>query len=225
MKITGALTHSVYLLMPITIVMAFLLAPSAEILGDYSRILYFHVPLAWVASLAFTISGVLSILHITVRKWSRSDLVELASNSAAVGLAFTIMAVITGSLWARLTWGSYWNWDPRQTSIVFILLIYIAYFCLRGALGGSKSTIGSSYLVVAMLTLPFFIFVAPRITDSLHPDTIINIDRKINMDTPMIITLVTAMVSFTMLYAFLFRLMNRLTAVKRSLEEHLHAID
>lgn len=225
MKIIGALTYSVYILMPISIAMAFLLAPSAETLGEYSRIVYFHVPLAWVATLAFTVSGVLSILHLAVRKWKSLGFDELASNSASVGLAFTILAVISGSLWARLTWGSYWNWDPRQTSIVFILLIYIAYFCLRGALGSTQSKVGSSYLVVAMLTLPFFIFLAPRITDSLHPDAIININRKINMEKPMLVTLVTALVSFTMLYGFLMRLMNRLGTAKKSIEEHFHGND
>ncbi len=227
MKITRVITRSVYLLMPVTIIMAFFLAPSAEILGDYSRIVFFHVPLAWVSVLAFSVSGFLSIVHLTGWKKESLHLADRAANSAAVGLAFTIFSVISGSLWARLSWGSFWNWDPRQTSIVFILLIYIAYFCLRGALpdGPGRASIGSSYLVVAMMTVPFFIFLVPRITDSLHPDTIINTERKIQMDGLMLTALSTALVAFTTLYAFLLQLMNRITALKRSIEEHDHAYD
>ena len=121
----------VYILMPVAIILAFMWAPSAEILGDFSRIIYFHVPLAWVSVIAFLVSGILSIIHLCDKNREISRLDEKSYNSAAIGLVFAVMTVITGSIWAKLSWGSYWNWDPRETSILILLLIYIAYFSLQ----------------------------------------------------------------------------------------------
>ncbi|OHD68986.1 MAG: hypothetical protein A2W19_06950 [Spirochaetes bacterium RBG_16_49_21] len=218
---------SFYILMPLAILMAFLWAPSAEILGDFSRIIYFHVPLAWVSVLAFLVSGVLSAAYLFDKKQRYPWLDEKAFNSASIGMAFALLAVITGSLWAKLTWGSFWNWDPRETSIVVILLIYIAYFSLRSALAGNdrRGVIGSSYLILAMMTLPFFVFLAPRIYDSLHPETIINADRTPHLDDRMRMTLLISIFAFTSLYAYILHLMNRALAVAKRLEEEYHAAD
>ncbi len=225
MKIVPYGLKSVFILMPATIVMAFLWVPPAEILGDYSRIIYFHVPLAWVSILAFMVAGALSIMNLLDRKKRFSMLDGKSYNSAAVGLAFTILTVITGSIWAKLSWGSFWNWDPRETSILFVLLIYIAYFSLQAALAGSPSRgrIGSVYLIVAMITLPFFMFLAPRVMQSLHPDTIINARRTIYMDDRMWLTLVTALVSFTILYGYILNLLDRMMFVEKKLEDTSHA--
>jgi len=227
MKFISLILKSVYVLMPATIVMAFLWVPPAELLGDYSRIIYFHVPLAWVSMLAFVVSGVLSIMHLLDKKRRFLMLDGKSYNSAAVGLAFTVLTVITGSIWAKLSWGSFWNWDPRETSILFVLLIYIAYFSLQAALAGnsSRGRIGSVYLIVAMTTLPFFMFLAPRVMQSLHPDTIININRTIYMDDRMWLTLVTSLVSFTILYGYMLNLLDRLMLVEKKIEDIRHADD
>jgi len=224
MKFIPYALKSVYVLMPITIVMAFLWVPPAEILGDYSRIIYFHVPLAWVSMLAFAVSGGLSTMHLLDRRKRFRLLDGKSYNSAAVGLAFTVLTVITGSIWAKLSWGSFWNWDPRETSILFVLLIYIAYFSLQSALAGnpSRGRIGSVYLIVAMTTLPFFMFLAPRVMQSLHPDTIININRTIYMDDRMRLTLMTALVSFTILYGYILNLLDRMMFVEKKLEDTRH---
>jgi heme exporter protein C len=227
MKIISFALKSVYVLMPATIVMAFLWVPPAELLGDYSRIIYFHVPLAWVSMLAFVVSGVLSIMHLLDKKGRFLMLDRKSYNSAAVGLAFTVLTVITGSIWAKLSWGSFWNWDPRETSILFVLLIYIAYFSLQAALAGNagRGKIGSVYLIVAMTTLPFFMFLAPRVMQSLHPDTIININRTIYMDDRMWLTLVTSMVSFSILYGYILNLLDRMMLMENKIEDIRHADD
>jgi heme exporter protein C len=227
MKIISYVLKSVYVLMPITIVMAFLWVPPAEILGDYSRIIYFHVPLAWVSILAFIVSGMLSIVYLFDKKHTFRLLDGKSYNSAAVGLAFTILTVITGSIWAKLSWGTFWNWDPRESSIVFVLLIYVAYFSLYAALSGnsSRGKIGSVYLILAMTTLPFFMFLAPRVMLSLHPDTIININRTIYMDDRMWVTLLIALVSFTILYGYILNLMDRMMFTEKKIEDLRHGDD
>ncbi|MBP6989973.1 MAG: cytochrome c biogenesis protein CcsA [Spirochaetes bacterium] len=222
MKAVRIFLKIIYVAMPLTIVMAFLWAPPAALLGDASRILYFHVPIAWVSFLAFVVSGILSILHLSGVKKQNGGLDEKAYHSAAIGFTFTIMTVITGSIWARISWGTFWNWDPRETSIVIILLIYIAYFSLQGALTDNekRGRIGSTYLILAMVTLPFFVFLVPRLYPSLHPDPIINADKKIYLDDHMKLTLIVGILSFSILYCYLFDLMNRILVIRKKIEEY-----
>jgi heme exporter protein C len=211
----------VYILMPATIVMAFYFAPRAEILGESSRILYFHVPIAWVSALAFIISGIVSIFYLRDRAGKYFQLDEKARNSAAIGFLFTVLALITGAIWSRISWGAFWNWDPRQTSIVMLLLIYIAYFSLSSALENnpSRGKILSSYLIFAMVTVPFLIFVVPRMFPSLHPDPILNPQRKIFLEDRMKITLLVSVISFTLLYFYIWSMENRLSALKHKIGE------
>ncbi len=225
-RLIRPILYSVYILMPVTILLAFLWAPPAELLGEFGRIIYFHVPIAWVSVLAFLVSGILSIIHLCDKKGRYQGLEDKSYHSAAIGLACAILTVITGSIWAKLSWGSFWNWDPRETSIVIILMIYVAYFSLHSALAGSESRakIASVYLILAMATLPFFVFLAPRIFDSLHPDTIINPDRKIYLDARMGVTLLASVGSFTILFVYILHLMNRVSEIAKHIEEG-HAAD
>jgi heme exporter protein C len=218
--------RSFYILMPLAIIMALAWSPSEAVLGDFSRIIYFHVPVAWVSVLAFLVAGLLSIAYLVDKKKRHRRFDEISYNSASIGLAFAILTVITGSLWARLTWGSFWNWDPRETSVVVILLIYVAYFSLQSVLSGNeqRGVIGSSYLILAMIMLPFFVFLAPRIYDSLHPETVINADKRIYLDGRMKMTLLVSVLAFSSLYAFILQLMNRMLAVNKATED-LHAGD
>ena len=210
--------------MPVSIYLAFLYAPPAQGLGEASRIIYFHVPLAWNATLAFIISGVLSIIYLYDKEKRFKLIEEKAHNSAMIGLLFTVLTIITGSIWAKISWGIYWNWDPRETSIIILLLIYIAYFSLHSALADNpnKARLTSSFLIFAMATVPFFVFVVPRIYSSLHPDPIINPENKMNMDGRMLITLLISLTSFTLLYFHLFVIQNRISKIKQYIEEKNH---
>jgi heme exporter protein C len=93
-------------------------------MGIVQRIFYFHIPLAWLAFLAFFIVFIGSILYLIKRdnKWDR-----LANSSAQIGVVFTTLFLIAGSLWAKPIWGVWWTWDPRLTSSLVLWVIYIAY--------------------------------------------------------------------------------------------------
>jgi len=212
-----------YLFMPITIILVFLWAPPAAILGETSRIIYFHVPIAWGAVLAYTVAAYYSIA-LLIKNDDSNNLSQKAYNSASIGVIFTILATVSGSLWAKLSWGSYWNWDPREISIAILLLIYIAYFALWSAIEdkNKRGKISSAYLIFAMVTMPFFIFVIPRIYSSLHPDTIINSQNKMQMEPAMRITLLISVISFTLLYGYILNLLNRITTLKNRVEEKLY---
>ncbi len=137
-------------------------------LGEKIKIMNFHVPVAWLSVVAYVVSMIFSIKYLKTRNLD-DDLV--AYSSAAIGTMFTILATITGMIWAKFNWGSYWNWDPREVSIFVLLLIYAAYFTLRSSIDNeeTKAKLSSVYSILATITVPFFIFILPRITSGLHP--------------------------------------------------------
>lgn len=152
------------------IVAMFAIIPQYEGLGDAGRIIIMHVPTAWVTSLAFAVSGVFSALYLWRRRPS-ADAYAVAS--AEVGFLFCVLATVTGAIFAQIVWGVFWNWDPRETSILVLLLIYAAYFALRSAIDdqGRKRRLAAVYNLFAAVTMPFLLFVAPRLADSsLHPN-------------------------------------------------------
>jgi len=184
----------------------------AEGLGDSSVLLYLHVPLALCATVSFVLSGLNAFLYLRNQSDVRAD----ASYAAArLGLIFTVLTTATGALWARLAWGSFWNNDPRETSIVFLLIVYTAYFALRSALGekpGAKR-ISAVYLMFSAAIMPFFVFVVPRIYPSLHPDTIINGSRTIFLTGGMRVALAFSACAGLSLFMILYTFEKRLACL------------
>ena len=188
------------------IVFAFVQPAPQQQIGETSRIIYFHVPCAWLCVLAFFMTALFSVRYL-LKKDMTLDV--KASLSAQLGLLFCLLATISGAIWARFAWGAFWNWDPRQTSIFLQLLIYFAYFSLRGSIGETekRATFSSAYAILAFLTVPFLIFIVPRITPSLHPsDTVIGKEQKFNMGPVVRWIFFSSLAGFTLLYYYLYRL-------------------
>ena len=102
----------------------FFIVPPVEGLGNLARIAFFHIPMAWVAVLAFTCAAWWALRFLRTQDVAY----DWRSASAAVlGTVFCLLATVSGAVFAKLTWGAYWNWDPRQTSMFILLLIYGAY--------------------------------------------------------------------------------------------------
>jgi len=200
--------------MLIVIWAAFFYAPAAQgFKGESARIVFFHVPQAWVAVLAFCVNLIASLRYMRTRD-PLDD--ARAATAARLGLIFSILATVTGSLFARVMWGSFWNWDPREVSIAILLLVYAAYFALREAIPDDerRASLSASYAVLAFVTMPFLIFVVPRIYWSLHPDTIINTRGSLDMESRMFQTLMGSLAGFTWLFFWLYSLDVRLARVK-----------
>ena len=202
----------------LVIVAAFLWAPLAKGLGEYTRVLYFHVPVALVTVLAFLIGAVYSIVYLRKREIIYDQIAEAASQ---LGLVFCILATVTGSIWAKVSWGSFWNWDPRETSIFILLLIYAAYFALRSAVEQEerKATLAAVYAVMAFVTVPFFVFIVPRVYSSLHPDPLINTQARIKMDGRMLMTFLSSLFGFSVLFIWMLVRQIQLIRVKLRLRE------
>jgi heme exporter protein C len=132
------------------------------------------------------------------------------------------LATISGSIFAKTSWGSFWNWDPRETSIFILLLIYGAYFALRSAveMPDRKASLSAVYAILAFFTVPFLVFVIPRVYQSLHPnDSVINTRLQIQMSSSILIAFLASLVGFTWLFVWIFRLETKINRLLDELEE------
>ncbi len=111
-------------------------------------------------------------------------------------------------------WGAYWNWDPRQTSILISLLFYGAYLSLRGAVDDpeKRARLSAAYAIFGMVITPFLFWIVPRITYSLHPEPVVNAAGKIDMESRMRQVLFASTLGFTALFFWIHGLRTRLQA-------------
>ncbi|MCB2204975.1 cytochrome c biogenesis protein [bacterium] len=187
-------------------------------LEERAKIILFHVPMSWMTVVAFLVSMWYGIRYL--RKKDMEDDFRSAM-SAGLGLLFCILATTTGSLWAKFNWGSFWNWDPRETSIFVLLLVYGAYFALRSAIDvdEKKASLSAVYSIIAAATVPFFIFIMPRIMPGLHPgsadDTSAGpVVSSGGMDAAMRVVLYSMLLGYLVLYGWLMRIQIRLHRIK-----------
>lgn len=205
--------------MSVMIVFSFITPAPQQQIGESSRIFYYHIPQAWICVIAFAISMIFSIRYLRSRRPIEDDRAMIA---ASLGFVFCVLATVTGSIFARITWGSFWNWDPRQTSIFVLLLIYAAYFALRSAVEveEKRAALSAVYSIFAFVTVPFLIFVVPRILPSLHPeDSIVSENLKFQMTSTVAWIFFPSLVLFTILFFWLFNLGTRTQTLIRADEE------
>lgn len=177
-------------------------------LEENAKIIFFHVPTSWLTVIAFLMSTVYSIKYLR-----KKDLVDdaKAHTAAQLGMIFCILATVTGAVWAKFAWGSFWSWDPRQTSIFALLLIYGALFALRSAVEQEekRATLASVYSIIAFVTVPFFIFIMPRIMKGLHPgsadDTHSGPVVDFKMNSNMLLIFYLSLIGFTILYYWMWQ--------------------
>jgi heme exporter protein C len=180
----------------------FFYAPTERLQGDVQRIFYVHLPLAIGAFLAFGVVFAASLLYL----WKRDARYDLwARSSAQVGVLFTTLVLITGSLWAKPIWGTWWTWDARLTTTLVLWLIYVAYLMVRAYAGES----GRAARYAAILGIVGFLDV-PIIRQSvvwwrtLHPGpTVVQESGGTGLPPAMLATLAVSLTAFLLLYAYL----------------------
>ncbi|MDQ3962299.1 MAG: cytochrome c biogenesis protein CcsA [Actinomycetota bacterium] len=205
----------------VALVLIFFVAREAvpEMGGQLQRIFYIHVPAAWVAYLAFGIVFIASIAYLrtSARGW---DL--LAHSAAEIGVVFCTLVLITGPIWARPVWGTWWQWDARLTSTLILWLTYVGYLFLRGLaqeptrIGRPAAVIG----IVAFLNVPLVHF-SVYWWRTLHPSgpTPANPAESSGLGAPELAAFFTALVAFTLLFAWLLALRVRLGRLGDRVEE------
>ncbi|MEA2074526.1 MAG: cytochrome c biogenesis protein CcsA [Euryarchaeota archaeon] len=129
--------------------------------------LFVHVPAALICFLAFFISLIASIMYLAKRR-DRYD--RIAEVSAILGLVYGAVALIVGSIWAKVAWNAYWNWDPKQTTMLMLWIAYMGYISIKLSIGSieKKAVIGAVYNILAFSTIPLT-FLSVTLWQSLHP--------------------------------------------------------
>ena len=186
--------------------MVFFYAPQEAVMGDVQRVFYFHVAAGWVGMLSFIGAAVAGIAYL-IKKDRQWDIVGLAA--VEIGIVFLFINVVTGSIWARPIWNTWWTWDPRLTTATVMLLIYLAYLMLRQGIEDPdrRARFGAVYAIIGSLSVPLTYFSA-RIFRTIHPIVIGSGDPSatgsFDMIPMMTQTFMFSLLTFTFIFADLF---------------------
>jgi len=193
--------------------MAFVYAPPDTEMGNVQRIFYFHVPSFWAASLAFFLVFLGGVQYLRTRQM-RWD--TLAACAAEIGVVFTTLVLLTGSIWGKAAWGTWWTWDPRLTTTLVLWLIYISYLMLRASLDEARgATFAAVFGIVGFVDVPI-VFMAIRWWRSLHPNLVT--EQGIALAPPMLLTLLVALGAFTVLFAYMLLQRLRLQELRNEVD-------
>jgi heme exporter protein C len=186
-------------------------APPDAVQGDAQRLMYLHVPVAWLAYLAYGVTAAASLLYLVPRtRHPRWDL--LAGASAEVGVVFTGLTIVDGSLWARPVWGIWWTWDARLVTTAVLLFLYLGYLALRRvpAPAARRAQRSAVVALIAFADVPV-VHLSVIWWRTLHQQpTVLNPELAPQIHGIMAITLLWGVVAFTLLYVVLLRWRYRL---------------
>jgi heme exporter protein C len=183
--------------------MVFFYAPMEAVMGNVQRVFYFHVAAGWVGMLGFLVAAITGGIYLRSgdRKW---DLASLAS--VEIGMVFAFINVVTGAIWARPIWNTWWTWDPRLTTATIMLLIYAAYLLLRQGIEDPdrRARFGAVYAIVGFLSVPLTFFSA-RLFRTIHP-VVIGSNQPgatgaFDMTPMMLQTFLFSLLTFTVIFA------------------------
>jgi heme exporter protein C len=180
-------------------------APREAVMGDVQRVFYFHVAAGWVGALAFLVAVVAGVAYL-ITKSRHWDTVGLAS--IEIGVVFTFINIVTGSVWARPIWNTWWTWDPRLVTATVMELVYIAYMMLRQGIDDPdrRARFGAVYAIIGFLSVPLT-FLSIRIFRTIHPVVIGSSDPgaegAFDMTAKMLQAFMFSLFTFTFIYATL----------------------
>src|SRR5512140_204108 len=200
------------LMIVIGIVFALGVAPTADKLsgGDVQRIFYFHVGIAWIAGLALFVTFVCSILYLWRGEQRKYDII--ASASVEIGVVFGVMVLLSGMLWARPVWNTWWTWDPRLTTTAITEFIYVAYLMLRGALDDPqrRARFSAVYGIIGFASVPITYF-STKWFNTIHPD-LFNGQNLSPLTDTMKPAMFISLAAFTLVYIVLLRMRAKVEA-------------
>src|SRR6476469_6139027 len=213
---TSLLSVAAALAVIATLIRAIFFTPFEAVQGPAQKIFYVHAPAAWVAFLAFGLVALASALYL----WLRDERLDrFAESSAEVGVVFTTVVLITGPLWGKPIWGTWWTWDARLTLTLFLWFIYVGYIVLRGAIDDRALRARYSAIlgILGSLLIPF-IHLSVYLFRTLHPRPIVIKPSAPSLPPEMLTTLIISFVAFTLFYLALVRQRYRLASERDQLE-------
>lgn len=187
--------------------------PTEASQGVVQRIFYLHVPAAWTTFLAVGLAALASLAYL----WLEDERWDATAVAAAEGaLVFGAIMLLTGSLWGRIAWGTYWTWEPRLTLTLLMWFMYVGYFLVRESVTnpGRGKRFAAVVAVVGSLNIPL-IHVSPDWFPSLHPQAVVIKPEGPDLPAEMLITLLISLAGFTMLFFGLFTIRYAILVLHR----------
>jgi heme exporter protein C len=218
--VTRVLGLSSLLLLGIAVYGIFFVARPILGEGDAGRILYFHVPMAWVAFLAFFVVFIASIQYLRTHneKWD-----HLGRASAEVGLIFTTLVLITGAIWGYPIWGTWWSWDPKLTTTLILWFMYLAYLMVRSYAEEPRGPRFAAVVgIVAFADVPI-VYLSSYWWRTLHPPAAIGPLAQQQPSSSIVWLLLVSLLAFTVLYAFLVRVRTEIEDTEAAFGTLAHA--
>ncbi|MGQ9510378.1 MAG: cytochrome c biogenesis protein CcsA [Thermaceae bacterium] len=205
------------LLLPLGLYLALSAPPDAD-QGYLVRIMYLHVPGAWLGYLAFFVTFLYSLLY-AFRPGAKCD--RIAAASAEIGLIFTGLSLVTGMLWARPTWGVYWTWEPRLTTTAILFLVYVGYFLLRAAIEDPdlRAKAAAAVGILGFINVPIS-YMSVKWWRGLHQTQSIDLTTgRVHMAPEMLQALLFNLFIFTLLYLGFLRFRSFLMGLEAEKEK------
>jgi heme exporter protein C len=206
----------VCVMIPVSLYLAFIYAPTEKVMGPVQRIFYFHVASAWTGLLSFFFVFLGGILYL----WKKNPIFDRFAYAAAeLGVLFCSIVLVTGPIWAKPVWNVWWTWDPRLTSTFVLWLIYVAYLLFRSSLTGHHSvrTYASVYGIIGFVDVPI-VYMSIYWWRTIHPRVVT--PEKANLDPRMWIAVLVCFGAIMILYTILMRI--RMS--QEELHERIYAI-
>jgi heme exporter protein C len=195
-KLPDVLVGGSAVAMAVALFLVFLVAPREAVMGDLQRVFYFHVSSAWVGYLAMLVSFGASLFFLLrrQRRWDR-----VAHCSVEIGLVYITQGIISGSIWAKATWGVWWTWEPRLTTSAVLWVVYASYLTLRRAVEdqGRRARVAAVYNVLGFVAVPIN-FMAIRWWRTVHP--LVFDSGGGGLTSTMLAVLIFSVATFTLLY-------------------------
>jgi heme exporter protein C len=182
--------------------LVFFYAPLEAVMNYVQKIFYFHIANAWVGMLGFLAAAFAGIAYL-VKKENKWDIVEVAA--VEISLVFFFIAIVTGSIWARPSWGTWWTWDARLTTAAILEMIYVAYLMLRQGIEEPerRARFGAVYTLFGGLSVPIT-FLSIRLWQTIHPAIIgtqsADAQGGFGMTPAMLFTMVFSLIAFSILF-------------------------
>lgn len=200
---------------------AFMYTPTEARQGLAQKIFYIHVPAAWSALLAFSLVGLASALYLWLHD-QRLD--RFAAASAEVGIAFSVVMLTSGPIWAKPIWGTWWTWDARLTLTLFLFFLFVGYLSLRAAVHdpAERARFSAVVGILGLLLVPF-IHLSVYLFRTLHPQPIVLKPSAPSLPPEMLRTLLVSTVVFTLLYLGFVTARYGLSLAEEAREDASHA--
>jgi heme exporter protein C len=182
--------------------MVFLYAPLEAVMGYVQKIFYFHISNAWVGMLGFIVAAISGIIYL-VTKDTKWDIVELSA--VEISLVFFLIAIVSGSIWAKPSWGTYWTWDARLTTAAILEMIYLAYLLLRQGIEDPerRARFSAVYTLIGAVSVPIT-FLSIRIWQTIHPAVIgensSSAEGSFGMTPAMLFTMFFCLITFSVVF-------------------------